>query len=76
MQTIHKIVQVINNQIIIDLPSNFTAKEVEVILRPLTQEVSKNYEIEKEIDIGISSPISNRSHKEIFNRLREKYESG
>jgi len=27
----------------------------------LTQEVSKNYEIEEEIDIGINSPISNRN---------------
>ena len=47
MQTIHKVLQVINNQII----------------------------IEKEIDIGVSSPITNRSHKEIFLYLREKYES-
>jgi len=69
MQTIHKIVHVINNQVIIDLPSNFTAEKVEVILKPLTQEVSKHIEIEKEIDTGINSPSSNRSHREIFNPL-------
>ncbi len=32
-------------------------------------------EIEKEIDIGIKSPISPRSHEEIFDNIREKYVS-
>jgi len=70
------LLSIINHQSIIDLPSDFTANEVEVILKPLTKEVSKNYEIEKEIDIGINSTISKRSHKEIVYRLRDKYESG
>jgi len=30
-------------------------------------------QIEKEIAIGLSSPISPRAHKEIFRNLKEKY---
>jgi hypothetical protein len=76
MHILHKIVQVTNNQIIIDLPSDFTDKEVEVILKPLTQDNQNYKELEKEIDIGINSPISQKSHIEIFDSLRKKYESG
>ena len=75
MQTIHKVVKVINNQVIIDIPPNFTANEVEVILKPLTHKDPGIHELEKEIDIGMKSPVSPRSHKEIFNNMKEKYES-
>jgi hypothetical protein len=75
MQSIQKVVRVINNQVIIDLPPNFMANEVEVILKPLTNKDSGLHELEREIDIGIKSPVSPRSHKEIFNNLKEKYES-
>jgi hypothetical protein len=74
MQTIHKVVKVINNQVIIDIPPNFMANEVEVILKPLTHKDPCIYELEREIDIGMKSPISPRSHKEIFNNLKKKYE--
>ena len=76
MQDIHKIMKVTNNQVIIDLPPDFAGDEVEVILKPLPKKHADIYEIEKEIDIGKSSPLSPRSHEEIFADLRKKYESG
>ncbi len=74
MQSIHKVVKVVNNQVIIDLPAGFGDREVEVILRPLIQKDKRIRELEKEIDIGMKSPISPRSHKEIFDSLRKKYD--
>ena len=74
MQTIHKVVKVINNQVIIDMPPNFMAHEVDVTLKPLTHKDSAIHELEREIDIGIKSPTSPRSHKEIFDNLKKKYE--
>ncbi len=76
MQTIHRVAKVIDNRIIIDLPPDFMAKEVEVTLKPYTNETSLTGELENEVDIGMNSPISQRTHSEIFTRLREKYESG
>jgi len=31
-------------------------------------------DLEKEIDKGLKSPVSRRTHKEIFDKLRRKYE--
>ncbi len=75
MQSIHKVVKVVNNQVIIDLPPGFGDREVEVILRSLAHKGARIRELEKEIDIGMESPISPRSHKEIFDGLRKKYDS-
>ncbi len=73
MQNIHKVVKVINNQVIIDLPPDFADSEVEVLLTPMTDKVALTQELEKEIDIGLNSTVSPRSHSEVFNHLREKY---
>ena len=73
MQDIHKVVKVVNNQVVIDLPPGFADGEVEVILRPSTKRDEKIRELEKEIDVGMESPLSPRSHKEIFDRLKEEY---
>jgi hypothetical protein len=75
MQTIHKVVKVINNQVVIDMPPDFMANEVEVTLKPLTHITPFIYELEREIDIGLKSPLSPRSHEEIFTKLKQKYES-
>lgn len=75
MQSIHKVVKVVNNQVIIDLPPGFEDSEVEVILKS-TIDKDKNriiLDIEREIDAGIKSNISPRCHGEIFNNLKEKY---
>ena len=47
--------------------------KVEAILSPSTKKDDKIQELEKEIDIGMESPLSPRSHKEIFDRLQEEY---
>ncbi len=75
MQRIHKIVKVVNNRVIIDLPPGFADREVEVILKPPAHKDTRIRELEKEIDIGMKSTISPRSHREIFDNLREKYGS-
>lgn len=46
---------------------------MEAILSPSTKKDDKIQELEKEIDIGMESSISPRSHKEIFDRLQEEY---
>jgi hypothetical protein len=75
MQSIHKFVKVVNNQVIIDLPPGFADCEVEVFLKPPSHKDMRVLELEKEIDVGMKSQVSPRSHREIFDRLREKYES-
>ena len=75
MQTIHKVVKVQNNQVIINLPPGFADHEVEVTLKPSTRKGTAIRELEKEIDTGMRSPVSSKSHKEIFDNLKEKYET-
>ncbi len=58
MQSIHKIVKAVNNQVIINLPSGFADREVEVILKSTTQKDKATREIEKELYIGMRSPVS------------------
>ncbi len=74
MQSIHKVVKVVNNQVIINLPSGFADREVEIILKPSTRKDTAILELEKKIDIGMRSPVSPKSHREIFDNLRKKYE--
>ena len=71
MQSIYKVV---NNQVTINLPPGFAESEVEVILKHSLSKKTFLRNIEKEIDIGVQSPDSTRSHIEIFDNLREKYE--
>ena len=73
MQNIHKVVKVINNQLIIDLPPEFADNEVEVILRLPTNKDTGFQELKREIDIGMRSPVSLRSHSEIFDSLMENF---
>ena len=47
MPSIHKIVKVTNNQIIIDLPPGFASREVEVILKSSTHKSVGIQELEK-----------------------------
>jgi len=75
VQTIHKITKVKNNQVTIEVPPEFSCHEVEVILKSLTHKDSLISAIEKEIDVGIRSPLTPRKHKEIFDNPRTTYES-
>lgn len=72
MQSLQQVVKV-NNQKVIDLPG-FGANKLEVVSRPPTynQDILIS-QLEKEIDIGLCSKVSIRSHKEIFDSLKEKY---
>ena len=76
MQSIHKVMKVVNNQVIINLPPGFANHEVEVILKPPKAKDTDIRELEKEIYSGMKSPASPRSHREIFDNLRKKYERG
>ncbi|KPA09228.1 hypothetical protein MHK_010559 [Candidatus Magnetomorum sp. HK-1] len=73
MQSLQQVVKV-NNQTVIDLPPGFGANKLEVVSRPPTynQDILIS-QLEKEIDIGLCSKVSIRSHKEIFDSLKEKY---
>ena len=75
MQNIHNIVKVINNQIIVDVPPEFADNEVEVILKPPAHKDTRFQELEREIDVGMKSPVSMRNHSEIFDSLKDKYGS-
>ena len=74
MESIQQIVKVVNNQAIINLPPGFADSEVEVILKKRTfKKDSVIKEIEKEIDLGLNSSISPRTHEEVFINLKDKY---
>ena len=75
MQNIHKVVKVINNQVIVDSPPVFSDHKAEVILKLPQHKNTMIEELEREIDVGTKSPVSLRSHREIFDSLREKYGS-
>jgi len=70
MQNLQQVVKE-NNQ---KVPPIFGANKLEVVSRPPTynQDILIS-QIEKEIDIGLCSKVSIRSHKEIFDSLKEKY---
>jgi len=71
MVVLREYMQVIDNQLIINLPKDFNYKEVEVVIIPKdTQDLSR---FDQEIEKGLVSPISHTSHNEIFNKLKEKY---
>jgi hypothetical protein len=72
MQKIHNVVKVINNQRILDISPEFSDNESEVILRSPQHKNTMIEELEREIDVGTKSPVSLRSHREIFDSLREK----
>jgi len=73
MQSLQKVVKV-NNQKVIELPPGFGANEIEAVLGPPTYNHDNLIsQLEKEIDLGLCSQISSRSHKEIFVSLKEKY---
>jgi hypothetical protein len=56
------------------LPHELGANKIEVVLRSTGYKKDNIIsQLEKEIDIGLCSQISIRSHKEIFDSLKEKY---
>ncbi len=71
MVALREYMQVINNQLIINLPKDFNYKEVEVVIMPKDREDLSQFN--DEIKKGLESPISENSHDEIFDRLKTKY---
>ncbi|MBW1617073.1 MAG: hypothetical protein JRJ49_11245 [Deltaproteobacteria bacterium] len=67
----------------LSLPSEFASRlnlkvnsKIKVLLIPEQKnKAAKIAEIEKEIDVGNRSPISPRSHEEIFDNIRNKHAS-
>jgi hypothetical protein len=71
MVALREYMQVIDNQLIINLPKDFNYKEVEVVIMPKeSQDLSR---LSDEIQKGLESPLSKSSHDEIFDRLKTKY---
>jgi hypothetical protein len=72
MRAIREFAKVHNQTISIKLPDYFDYEEVEAVIMPKidTDDLSR---FEKEIEKGMDSPISPKTHDEIFARLKTKY---
>jgi hypothetical protein len=73
MTAIREFIKVENHKLEINLPEDFDYEEVEVIIMPKLDSNEDWSFLEKEIDIGLSSGISPRSHESILKDLKEKY---
>ncbi|MEF3191327.1 MAG: hypothetical protein K6347_02070 [Campylobacterales bacterium] len=74
MTVIREFVKVHNHQLSITLPADFDYDEVEVVILPriVCDDLSSlTHEVEK----GFSSPLSNKSHNEIFEAIRAEYDN-
>jgi hypothetical protein len=71
MVALREYMQVIDNQLIINLPKDFNYKEVEVVIMPKDNQDLSHFN--DEIKKGLESSISQNSHNEIFDRLKTKY---
>jgi len=56
---------------VIDFLQNLPNNEVEIVESKITQEDWSH--LEKEIDKGVNSGMSNKSHKEIIDEIKKKY---
>ena len=71
MTAIREFIKVKDHKITIDLPKDFNYKEVEVVILPKVDDDLSF--LESEIQKGIESGISKKTHKEIFANLKSKY---
>ncbi len=72
MTAIRQFLNVENKQLHITLPDEFDNKEVEVVIMPkINEDDLSNFE--KEVEKGLNSELSTKSHKEIFDNLKNKY---
>lgn len=72
MAAIREFVKVKNGMLNIQLPEYFNYEEVEVLIIPKRDNDNLSF-LDKEIEKGINSPISPKSHDEIFDKLKAKY---
>lgn len=62
-----------NNKIEVQLPQEFEDQEVEIIILPRDNLPDDLSYLEEEIQKGIDSGLSTRSHEEIMESLRKRY---
>ncbi len=72
MTAIREFVKVDNHMLNIKLPDYFDYKEVEVVIMPRMGSDDLSY-LNDEIEIGMNSDISDKSHEEIFENIKAKY---
>jgi len=72
MIAIREYVKVNNHMLTMKLPNCFDYDEVEVLIMPKIDKDDLSH-LSNEIEIGINSDISNKSHEEIFADIKAKY---
>jgi hypothetical protein len=72
MTAIREFAKVNNHMLNIKLPDYFDYKEVEVVIMPRIDSDDLSY-LNDEIEIGMNSGISDKSHEEIFENIKAKY---
>ena len=74
MTAIREFAKIDNHMLNIKLPDYFDYKEVEVVIMPRIDSSDLSY-LNNEIKIGMDSDISDKSHEEIFENIKAKYEN-
>jgi hypothetical protein len=72
MTAIREFAKVDNHMLNIKLPDYFDYKEVEVVIMPRIDSGDLSH-LNDEIEIGMNSGISDKSHEEIFENIKAKY---
>jgi len=72
MVALREYTQIKNNTLNLKLPDYFNHKEVEVVIMPRIDNDDLSY-LSNEIEIGFNSPLSEKTHEEIFKNLKSKY---
>jgi virulence-associated protein VagC len=72
MQALREFVKVKDHSVSVRLPEGFDFEEVEVIIMP--KEASWDFtDVAPLLEEGVSSPISSKSHEEVFAELNARY---
>lgn len=72
MTAIREFVKVNNHMLNIKLPDYFDYEEVEVFIMPRIDKDDLSH-LNDEIEIGMKSGVSDKSHDEIFAEIKAKY---
>ena len=72
MTAIREFAKVNNHILNIKLPDYFDYEDVEVVIMPRI-DIDDLSHLNDEIEIGMKSGVSDKSHDEIFAELKEKY---
>ena len=72
MPAIRKLAKLKNHMLNIKLPDYFDFEDVEVVIMPRIDKDDLSH-LNDEIEIGMKSEISDKSHDEIFAEIKAKY---